>query len=79
MDFVGKEFGNSKDEMHDFFKWEFLRQDVRLDGLNRTVTVIRDTKDLTTKEFAEYVDSIIVWCANEGIIVPEASTDVFNS
>ncbi len=61
------ELGYSPDEMHEVFKFMFLR--VRDDkGFER----VRSTTELTTGEFEDYLGKIRMFCASElGFSIPE--------
>jgi len=55
---------NSSDEVHEYFKSQFLKVHHTLPNGNRCVT-IGSTKDMTTVEFAEYVDQCRVHAYHE--------------
>jgi len=59
-------FGYLPEEMHDAFKFLFLR--MHDEGKPETV---RSTTTLTTKEFSDYVEKCAQWCAEQGILIPE--------
>lgn len=65
---AGEHFGYTKDEMHEAFKFLFLRRP-REEGKPETVG---STATLTSEEFADYLDHCITFCAQHGIEVPEA-------
>jgi len=58
-------FGYLPDEMHDAFKWMFLKRECK----GKPVTV-RSTTSLTTTEFSEYTEKCRQWAAEEGINIP---------
>lgn len=58
-------FGYSSQEMHDAFKLMFLRREER----GKPVT-IGSTATLSTKEFSEYVERCLQWCAEQDLIIP---------
>ena len=60
-------FGYFPEEMHDAFKMMFLRR--HDEGKPET---IKSTASLTTQKFSEYVNRCIMWCAHEGIIIPDS-------
>lgn len=60
-----KHFGSTQDEMHDAYRWMFLRKH------EQKFDTVSSTKLLNTKEFSEYCEKIIVWNATENkIIIP---------
>jgi hypothetical protein len=58
-------FGYTSEEMHEAYKFMFLRR--HEEGKPETV---RSTTTLTTKEFGDFVDKCIHWCAEQGISIP---------
>jgi hypothetical protein len=59
-------FGYDHNEMHEAFKFLFLRKEEQ----GKPLTV-GSTAKLTTKEFVEYIDKIIIWLATEhGVLTP---------
>lgn len=78
MDFIGNEFWYDAEEMHVIFRDMFLKT-VSSDDKFWEISHIKSTSELTTKEFAEYVDKIIMRCSMQGISCPEATRDVFTS
>ena len=59
-------FGYTPDEMHESFKWMFLRR--HAEGKPETV---RSTTSLTTVEFTSYVEQCRQWCAENKIYIPD--------
>lgn len=70
MQIIGDDLWYTKNEMHDIFRNMFLKREVKQDDVFGDLTVIRSTSSLTTIEFMEYVDQIIIRCAGNGISVP---------
>jgi len=64
-------FGYSSDEMHEAYKFMFLKRD----EAGKPLTV-RSTTTLSTKEFSEYTEQCRQFCAEEGIVIPDPD-DVF--
>ena len=60
-------FGYTPDEMHEAFKWMFLRKHIED---NRPLTVV-STASLSTVEFSEYVEKCRQFCAEEGLYIPD--------
>jgi hypothetical protein len=60
-------FGYTVDEMHESFKYLFLR---RPEEPGKPVTM-RSTTDLSTKGFTEYVEKCRQWCAEQNIVIPD--------
>src|SRR3990167_6389614 len=61
-----KHFGYLPSEMHNAFKMIFLRKFA--EGKPETVC---STKELSTVEFAEYMEKCIQWCAENSIYIPD--------
>lgn len=59
-------FGYLPEEMHDAYKWMFLRRFE--DGKPETV---KSTTKLTTVEFNEYAEKCRTWAAEQGIVIPD--------
>ena len=69
IDYLRRHFGYEEQEMHDALRWQFLK--VRSDDPKKPDTV-KSTTDLSTKEFIEYLDTIIRWAAVEyGVVIPD--------
>lgn len=62
-------FGYTPEEMHEAFKFLFLKK--HEEGKPDTV---RSTTDLTTKEFSEYVETCREWAAKQGLVIPDAES-----
>ena len=61
------EIGYLPEEMHEAFKWMFLRK-----SEDRTKPpTVRSTTTLTTQEFSEYVEKCRQWCAENGYVIPD--------
>lgn len=58
--------GYFDEEMHDALKWKFLRKKER-----EKLPTVKSTASLSTIEFKNYIDEIVIWAASEGIIIPE--------
>ncbi len=48
----------SMSDVHAFHKSEFLSESVYIEGLNKTITKVRSTTDLNTKEFGYFLDRL---------------------
>ncbi len=59
-------FGYTPDEMHEAFKWLFLKKDE-----NNKPPTVRSTTSLSTVEFSEYVEKCRQFCAEEGLYIPD--------
>jgi hypothetical protein len=59
-------FGYSSDEMHEAFKWKFLRQG------SPDLPTVRSTasKDFTTRDAEDYYEQIRIFMAGYGVIIP---------
>lgn len=62
---LGKKF--SPDYAHEFFKGEFLKEDLEIvrDGQTIVVPRIKSTAELTKGEFGEYVEKIKEWAQDK--------------
>lgn len=63
---AAEHFGYEPDEMHEAYKFLFLRKHV--EGKPETV---RSTTSLTTVEFSSYVEKCRQFCAEEEIVIPD--------
>lgn len=65
IEILANHFGYEADEMHEALKWQFLR---RNEG---GLATVRSTAKMDSKEFAEYVDRVVRWAAQEhGCYIP---------
>jgi len=62
-------FGYLPEEMHNAFKWMFLRREEP--GKPAT---IRSSASLTTKEFSDYCEACRKFCAEQGLFIPDPFT-----
>ena len=63
--------GYSKVEMHELFKIQFLpRHQIEVDG--KQFSYSESTRNLNTKQFAEYIDEIIALAQSMDVYIPEA-------
>jgi len=61
---VSDQTGHSHTAMHEYFKSEFLGyQNFEVNG--RILSRPRSTTGLTTKEFSDYVEQVMAWCAEQ--------------
>lgn len=61
-----KHFGYTPEEIHESFKWLFLRKNEE----GKPLTV-RSTIELSTIEFMEYVEQCKQWCADQSLFIPD--------
>lgn len=67
---LGNHLGYEDDEMHEELKFKFNPKRSKVDP---GVIYGGSTKDMSTKEFGEYLDKIIRWAATEHrVYIPEA-------
>lgn len=59
-------FGYTSQEMHEAFKYMFLRYEEQ-----GKPPRIKSSANLTTSEFSEYCEQIRAWCSTENIIIPD--------
>jgi len=57
-------FGYTPNEMHDAYKWMFLRKE------GNGPTTVGSTAPLSTSEFSEYVERCLVFCAENELTIP---------
>lgn len=69
MKLIGDYFGYTDEEMHEYFKGEFLSPKESL-VMGTEVTIYPTTTKLNTKEFNEYLEHINQLCAEQGFAVP---------
>ena len=67
---AGEALGYDPEEMHEAFKMLFLLRHEQ--GKPDTV---KSTTSLGVAEFSDYVERCARWCAQEGIVIPEAKAD----
>lgn len=58
---IENEIGTHKDELHDFFKAKFLSRPV-MSALWEYTSIVSTTA-LDTKEFTDYIEKIVIFCA----------------
>ncbi len=65
VEILAEHFGYSPEELHEALKWKFLKlhEDTGL-------VTVRSTAKLSTKEFGDYIDSVVRWAAQEGCYIP---------
>lgn len=76
---VGNELWYLPDEMHDVFKYMFLSERVEYERIGWSIIASKSTSELSTKEFTDYIEAIIRWCAGEGIICPDPTEYLYQS
>ena len=59
-------FGYSNEEMHEALKWKFLKN-----RKSDKLVTVKSTAGLSTIGFNNYVDGIVRWSAQEGIVIPD--------
>ena len=65
-----QETGNEKEALHDFFKRKWLRKNTT-ELRNEQIISVYSTKELNTVQFKAYIDRIVLFAAEEGIILPD--------
>ncbi len=61
--------GYTEMETHEVLKARFLGREV-VTFAGKEVVRTKSTADLSTDEFANYLEQIIAWAASEGIVIP---------
>ena len=72
----------TKEKVHEILQYKFLRDVVPVGHEGEFIEEIKSTKDLTTKEFAEYIDEITIWAAEVLKITippPKKQTEIWTS
>lgn len=67
---IADQCNSTKEAMHKALAGEFLGHDIVTMPNGTTRKVPKSTKDLTTKQFCEYMERIQRWAAENGIDVP---------
>jgi hypothetical protein len=70
MQIMGKEWGYTKEEVHEVMKIRFLGSDSLFVGLDE-YHIPKTTGTLTTAQFAEYMEKVIHLAATMGIYLPD--------
>jgi len=66
---IAEHLGYTNDEMHEALKYKFLRTEAECAASD--LPKIRSSAALSTKEFGEYVDSVVTWAGAEfGVDIP---------
>lgn len=58
--------GYDSEEMHEALKWKFLKNREK-----KNLVTVKSTAGLSTVEFKNYIEEIVRWSAQEGIIIPD--------
>jgi len=69
IDTIGEELGYERTEMHETFKLTFLGA-----WKDTGLLIPKSTTKLTTIEFKDYMDTIIRFAAERGIVIPDPDT-----
>lgn len=72
----------TKEKIHDILRYKFLRDIIPIGYEGEFIEEIKSTTDLTTKEFAEYIDEITIWAAEVLKITippPKKQTEIWTS
>lgn len=64
---TAEHYGYTKDEMHEAWKWRFLR----LEDPDHPIPTVRSTTDLSEEEMKDFIQQIRIAAAEDGIQVPE--------
>ena len=67
---IEQETGNDKEALHDYFKRKWLRKNTT-ELRNEQIISVYSTKELNTVQFKAYIDRIVLFAAEEGIILPD--------
>ena len=68
---IAAETGHTPQEIHEYAKWTFLAP-ILVEVGNDKRYISRSTTSLSTREFAEYIEMVKAWAANElSLVIPE--------
>lgn len=71
IDILSNELGYFSDEMHQILKTKFLKINV-IESDGETIIITKDTRDLNTSEFEEYLSKIRMWASMKmNIFIPD--------
>lgn len=79
LEIIGDDLWYTKNEMHDIFRNMFLKREVKQDEVFGDLTIVRSTSSLTTIEFMQYIDQIIIRSGGNWISVPAPEKDLYPS
>lgn len=75
---ISEESGNSRDDLHEFFKQKFLNTYARV-IYGEEVKCVQSTTELQTDEFTKYLENIQLWVAEElGITLPNPDDLIYS-
>lgn len=74
---IGDWSGHTKEEVHSFCKEKFLGRDFMKIG-EEEIQVPKSTKKLSTDEFGEYLDNVMAFAAENGVVIP-TKEEFYNS
>lgn len=66
---TSEHYGYTKDEMHEAWKWLFLR----LEDPDHPIPTVRSTTDLSEAEMNVYIQDIRIKAAEDGVQIPEVN------
>lgn len=66
---IADELGYTADDIHEYLADKFLSETVVV--LNESVRKSKSTSKLNKKEFAEYLENVVRFAAEHGIVVPD--------
>jgi hypothetical protein len=67
---ISQETGNDKNDLHEFFKRKYCFWN-EINMFNESLITIKSTTTLTTKQFTEYLEKIVIFASQElGITLP---------
>lgn len=65
-------FGWTPEDLHEYYKLKFNSKVVNYKG--KEITIPQSTARLSTKEFSDYVERIVIWAAGHGVVIPEPNS-----
>ena len=62
--------GHEKEELHDYFKRQFLPVPTRVLPTGEVIEGVPSTKELSLEDYSDYVSKVMAWAANNGLYIP---------
>lgn len=69
LNIMANEFGTTPNELHEYFKGEFLPSQEYFTLISRRR--MRSTTEQTISQMAEYIDKVVRFAAENGVVIPD--------
>ena len=73
---IGEVLGYRKEEVADIVKFKFLKREMVNETTGEVFEYLKSTTELTTTEFATYMDEIIQFAAEMNIVLPQPNEQI---